>query len=171
MWKDSEEDIWKRNINWYEGCSIFCPSTNNALERFNRTIKERYMAWKKSNIIEFIGLAAEILADVAKIKEPSLESKNYDEFSLRDGDMLDLVYPVDSHDGISRFIVTSGNTDACGLETLKEGLIKGSFDSFDSFRGFYSNISILTVLSPLKSWLDVFCSCMRCLHLSRGKNF
>ena len=42
------------NSSWYEAIDLFAPSTNNCLERFNRTIKSRYTQMHSFDILGFI---------------------------------------------------------------------------------------------------------------------
>ena len=38
--KYKKAEYSNRNRNWYEGHSIFAPSTNNCIKAFNRTLKK-----------------------------------------------------------------------------------------------------------------------------------
>lgn len=44
-----------------ESYDVFSPSTNNSLERFNLTIKDKYVPWRRLAIKEFVNVALNIL--------------------------------------------------------------------------------------------------------------
>lgn len=68
------------NGNWYESYDVFSPSTNNAIERFNLLIKDKYTNWKRLHFSEFITTCFEIMIDYAG-KSVTLEKIVYNSFS------------------------------------------------------------------------------------------
>lgn len=66
------QDNWiDKNMNWYEGCSLLFPSTNNALECYNKFLKEKGVRMKANQSISFFLSVLEKM-----IRSNSLERSN-----------------------------------------------------------------------------------------------
>ena len=70
------------NRNWYEGHSIFSPSTNNCIETFNNTLKKIYLKYRKMPLIELMDLITNIFEDFLISKTPIVGKMRYDELYL-----------------------------------------------------------------------------------------
>lgn len=163
------------SFSWFEGFSIFAPSTNNALERFNRTIKDKYVNWNRSNLTDFIRVAKEIICDQANISNQKalfnpFSSMEYDkaEYMNISGFNLKL---LDSQDNKQRYATIPleelGNDNSNILLSLKTS----SFESLAQMRAILDKYSIVSVEIPLNSYKNVTCSCYtflkhkRCSHV------
>ena len=70
----------RHNQNWNEAADIFAPSTNNCLERFNRTIKTRYTKMNRSNILDFVEkICFEMIKDASLDNDYNLTKIKYNE--------------------------------------------------------------------------------------------
>ena len=56
--------------NWYEGLSIFNPSTNNALEAFNALIKAMYTLRERLSLSKFFDCLKTIIVSESKLRDP-----------------------------------------------------------------------------------------------------
>lgn len=61
---DYFKDIWlSRNQNWYEGAAENSPSTNNALEAFNRVIKDCGTFRQRFVLAQFLNISSQLVCD------------------------------------------------------------------------------------------------------------
>jgi hypothetical protein len=68
-WRAREEDFseyfeneWLITLGtWYEGCNVFTPSANNALEATNRVIKDEHTFRERHTVSKFFRIANEIV--------------------------------------------------------------------------------------------------------------
>lgn len=78
----------KSNNNWYGGCAPRAPKTNNALESFNKSLKQHQTHYKRSNLSEFKVRALEIVRERSKEyiedKKPPQTSIEISEQLLKD---------------------------------------------------------------------------------------
>ena len=66
----------EKNNNWQEPYDVFAPSTNNALERFNLLVKDKYFKWNRLNMTNFFDISFKILNDFGEVY-PSFEKVFY----------------------------------------------------------------------------------------------
>jgi hypothetical protein len=169
--KEFENKHCKINSNWYEAYSIFNPSTNNCLERFNQTIKSRYTNWLRHDLLAFIDICINItkdhneesyLLDKMKYNEPTLDNV---EAYKNSG-----FYLVKSNDNGSIFNFQSEEIGSIKKDNLITTFMS-SFSTFNDFYEFYSKNIFLSVYYPIESWRSVICSCMnfvkhkKCIHV------
>lgn len=97
-WEKSEPDVVSsfeksfilKNKNWYEGFRQHTPTTNNALESFNRTIKTHQTAYNLEGIARFIHRLLEMVEDFSREynengKLPPINEVEVQENLIRDG--------------------------------------------------------------------------------------
>jgi hypothetical protein len=65
-------DKWlvEANRGWYEGVALFVPSTNNALEATNRTIKDDSTFRERFSLSRFLSLTATIVYNWSYERDP-----------------------------------------------------------------------------------------------------
>ena len=162
------------NSNWYEGYAVHSPSTNNALERFNLTIKTRYTNWGRMNVLEFIRLGVAAVRDYAFESEKVPMKMQYNEVAICQDDhgdgmvfkQLGCIEGYINHlfAGTSEVEMEKGELLSRKLETL-------DFPMFNEFKELLSGSSIVSAKSDVQSLADVFCSCRyfvkrkKCKHI------
>jgi len=62
------ENEW---LVWYEGVAIFVPSTNNALEATNKTIKDDSTFRERYSLSRFLSLASTIVSNWSNERDPT----------------------------------------------------------------------------------------------------
>lgn len=157
------------NRNWFEGYDLFSPSTNNCVERFNRTIKSRYAGYTKFNLLRFIDVETRIVKD-CNADAPSLIKMKYNEPNLIHVPEKYTFYPLVTNQS-KRVLVfdTIARTDS-EIARIRAQFNSNSFN-FDGFKKFYETLVYLTVKEPLNHWKCVYCSCRnfvkdkKCMHV------
>lgn len=154
-----------KNSHWFEGYYIFGPSTNNSLERFNRTIKEKYVGWKRNGILNFLKIASEIINDQTSIKKncsgSSFTEIEYCSTSFTNTIGFELL-PLQSTSLCDKFIIINSDKSAISDFELKNNLNLIKMNKFTNFRDFKNIISKYPILSAkpaLTSYIDVTCTC------------
>ena len=156
------QQYYLTNGNWYEGCAVHSPSTNNALEKFNQTIKSRYTNRKRLTILEFIRLGVAVAEDYAFEKERVPSKVRYNEAALcRDDYGNDMIFqPVGNMEGhINYLFIGTSETEREMAELLGRKLENLDFATLNDFRDLLSKTVIVSARSSIESLTDVFCSC------------
>lgn len=133
---------------------MFSPSTNNSLERFNLTIKDKYLTWRRTGIKEFVKIAMNAITNSFKEK-PILNKMIYqdeEEISVSEYDFIHLKH----NENYNYYLVKKSST--MNVDLIIEDFHK-KFDIFDDFHSFYSKIVFITCTERIESYTDVFCSC------------
>lgn len=147
-----EENYIVNNGNWFEAYDIWNPSTNNALERFNLLIKDKYTEWVRCDFPTFISKCLEIMIDFS-LKVPRFDkmfytakdkSKTKNEFAFLKADEYYKYY-----------IIKKKNVD---IEELRS-LFNSKFKTLIDFVFFYSSLTFLKVKHDIKRWNEISCSC------------
>lgn len=148
------------NSTWYEAYDPHNPSTNNALERFNLTIKSKYLNWTKVDLAGFFEISCKILNDYSKMM-PSLDKILYtkDELTAEGYSFTE----IRNSNGKIFLLVTKRDIEP--TDTVKS-LFYSEFETFDCFYDFYSSLTFLTTSSQVKTWKDIICSCT---HFAKKK--
>ena len=152
------------NNNWYEAYDVFAPSTNNATERFNLLIKEKYTNWKRLNFNEFVTMSFEIMMDFSK-KSFNLHKIVYDKSEMISGKIFNfkLIKRYESEEILLCYVDNVEATDQIKFH--------GDFDNFNECMLFYKSIVYITRSFIIKTWKDLYCSCSyfsknkKCFHV------
>lgn len=82
------------NNNWNEASYIFGPSTNNALERFNLTIKTRYTNYK---IIDLLNFIEKVIPEIIKNVSQNTSSNVLNKMIYNDPNILHLANIIEHY--------------------------------------------------------------------------
>lgn len=141
------KDKFIDNISgWFESYDIFNPSTNNGLERFNLTIKDKYVNWKQYDIKNFIIKCIEILNDSGKTNLTILYT--HKEINCKDTKIHECE--------IYMYFAVTNEINNLDIINFKENFF-GNFEMFNNFRQFYKNLIFITVKKVCVRWTDIFC--------------
>jgi hypothetical protein len=66
-----QKEWLESNNGWYEGIQLYVPSTNNALEATNRTIKDDGTFRERHALSRFLQIASDIVKNWSKERDPS----------------------------------------------------------------------------------------------------
>ena len=168
------QNYYLDNGNWYEGYAVHSPSTNNALERFNLTIKTRYTNWGRMTILEFIRLSVAAVEDYAFVGEKVPWKIQYNEAVIcQDDRSSGMVFKqlgnMDGH--INYLFAAASNTEREKEELLSRKLENLNFATFNEFKDLLSKTTIVSTKDDIQSLKDIFCSCRhfvkkkKCCHI------
>ncbi|KCZ78047.1 hypothetical protein H311_00933, partial [Anncaliia algerae PRA109] len=112
--------------------------TNNSLERFNRTIKDKYVGWKRNGILKFLQIASEIVKDqsektIKKYSDTMFNILDYFSTSFINTIGFDFI-PLDSVNLWNRFVILTSDSSNINIEELKGDFELIKSNNFLNFR-------------------------------------
>ena len=154
-----------------ESFDTFCPSTNNALERFNLTIKSKYVQWNRYSVIDFIKIIEKIILDAESgISEANFTEIIYESSIYQVSQLFDFV-EIESDAEYSMFVATTKVLDSCELAIIKLYISKGyNWPSIKNMKNFLDQYPIIKSKNEVLSYKDLSCSCLyfvkkkQCIH-------
>lgn len=162
--KTIKKNYFDKNNTWYEGYSMFNPSTNNALESFNRVLKDKYCNWNKKNLRSLIDtfiITLEDLSDDYTKRPPILQTMVYDNprYFQFDNFCYDFLYEKDDLKAYIVITHTSKLNTEINFEDIKEKVRSNNYENFKTFDFVINNFPVLYIKKPGKHFSDFFCSC------------
>lgn len=168
------KNYYLTNQNWYEGYAVHSPSTNNALEKFNSTVKSRYVNWARMSILEFIRLGVEAVEDYAFPSEKVPFERHYNETAIcQDDYSKSMIFKqIGSMEGhINYLFVGKSEAEREMCELLGRKLENLDFTTFNEFKDLLSNAAIVSVKDDgIQSLADIFCSCWHFVKKKKCKH-
>ena len=156
------QNYYLNNGNWYEGYAVDSPSTNNALERFNLTIKTRYTNWGRMNILEFIRLGIAAVEDSAFTIEKVSLKRQYNEAAICHDDHGNGM--IFKQLGIVNGYINYLFSGVSGVDKEKDESLSRRLENlglliFNEFKDLLSKTVIVSAKNDIQSLMDIFCSC------------
>ena len=131
------QNFFQQCNTWYEGYSIFAPSTNNALERFNRTLKSAYMQSGRKSVTSFIKKCRRILNDEAILqarRPPVFHTRDYTKSTCLSLDGFELVETTSDENCIRYAAIPLNGFEQDRINHYLEKMKLLSFTSFFEMR-------------------------------------
>lgn len=153
---------FKKNNLWFEGACLHAPSTNNSLERFNRTIKERYLNRAAVGITEFISLSVEIIDDTSKNTNPVLEKPIYDDSTIMKESFNCNFKEVENINEKKIIIYYKDCNTDLEVDNYVE-YARNGYTSLSDYKKAKENVAFLECSTEIKCWRDLVCSCYKYL--------
>ncbi|RVD90852.1 hypothetical protein TUBRATIS_27150, partial [Tubulinosema ratisbonensis] len=158
-------NFFAKNNTWFEGIETFSPNTNNAPENFKRIIKEKYLSYKKRNIIQFIYIVLKICDDVSISYEKLrpvfhlLPITNLDEIGKKYFDLVLLEESVDFKQSITiPHFINSIQRDF-NLVDVANTIKEGNTDDLRKLKELKKTFSIINHALKVEGLEGLQCTC------------
>ena len=159
------------NSNWNEAFDIFSPSTNNCLEKFNATIKSRYMKMLRLDILSFIKKAC-LITEEHNLATPVISKMVYNEPDMESiSDVALFTFQELTYFESSTFYTFAERLISPAEMSLIKSRLFREFATFNEFKAFYTDFVIVKVCDEIINWKSIICSCYKfvkhkkCLHV------
>lgn len=159
------KSFFEKNANWYIGCIPRAPKTNNALERFNGTLKQLQTYYCRKPLKEFVFDALKICRQRSKHyranKQPPQYELEVSEEELRKGceHKKNWIPGREDAQGKMECYMFSSKTER---NITEDDLSRFQQQVYDSFEDFESNaFSIWKITFPQEQveWKNAVCTC------------
>lgn len=146
------------NSTWYEGVNVHFPSTNNALERFNLTIKDKYAGWEQKCLFNFIDISKKMLDDQTKsLDTNSMININYND--VHTTFKYHFIF-VEETENYNSYLVTKlppfSTEEPLLIRKAKEAYL---WHSISEMKEFYYKYPIIKAKSEILTYFDFYCTC------------
>ncbi len=158
------ERMRENHYSWYEGSNLFAPSTNNGCEGFNSYIK-KYFNQKRVGMSIFVNKIVELFKQ-ASIKHVAIRPKyesSWFELSEKCSFIKDHVLANGMREfWFDNYCVPSENLtgDAVFDPACVNTKMIFTASRTTEFRALYNRFAFVTVGSSIKSFKDIFCTCL-----------
>lgn len=172
-----EKSFFHKNNKWYHGSAYRVPKTNNALERFNGTMKQLQTFHKKLPLKQFKERLLQIVEERSKEylmdKSPFTMELNVSDETLIHGCELPIKYmsKKDKNDGTMVFFVDAEQNDnAISMADIKKHK-HHRYSTFDEFKEKAFNLLEISFGQQNDDWKNAKCTCNQfqdkymCLHI------
>lgn len=179
-WKEEEpefvvhfEDVYlKCNRNWYVGASSDSriPKTNNALESFNRYLKQHQTHYQRKGIASFLNDAIRIVEErsreyINRDREPFQATVIVDDGLLLSGwnyasSPKTMTKLQTSHDGLDFYVFSGENTDQITSDDVRK-FNNAKFKNFDDFVEKAFSMHRILFGSNAQDWKNAVCTCAK----------
>lgn len=172
-WKSKEVNVIKtieksfinKNKNWFIGAHFKAPKTNNALERFNGTLKLFQTDYVKKPLKQFIQLAMKMIQQ--RSREYEMDKKGFQTELLIPKDVIkkgielggNYIANAENENGEVEFYMFSSNINK---ELTQVDIDNFKVAEYDSFESFVKNAFIIwKIIFPkdLNDWKMATCTC------------
>lgn len=155
--------------NWFEGAAEYTPSTNNALESHNATIKRKITLRKRLPMNQFLSAMNEMTSSISKqfsndlriiSIEPTIKKEMINNAALMQRAAFKCFKAKSSTKLVSIFLVPSQKCDDHNAtEKYYKELVKRNWTSFDEFVRYGFQIFYIVQLSSVSWNTESKCSC------------
>lgn len=157
-------------VNWFEGVAEYVPSTNNALESHNATIKRRVTMRRRLPLNQFLIAMKELTEDISNqfssgtrriATEPVVKKSITNAAALMHQNQFKCFKAKSSTDDILVFLIPSQRCEPCNAnEVYYRSLVKRQWKSFDEFLTYAFQIFYILQFSK-SSWnMNSTCTCV-----------
>ena len=151
------------DASWYEGYAIFSPSTNNALERFNLTLKRTYSDRQRLSVTEYIRRIREILENETlklKTKPPCLDRMAYGSPDVLNTEGLEVEELDSTFDAVRYIVYRASKCPTSRLSEIRIAICQMQFESLSAMQDAFDNVHVVHCKRDLNCHRDLFCSCI-----------
>lgn len=153
----------EKNSSWYEGYFVFGPSSNNALERFNRTLKDSYVNWQRNGLLKFIRVATDIVNDRAEIIKENNNLRRFSTVEYFDSEVMcneNFSFEIiEQNSDFIKYLVTKEEDPITEKTNVIELIKSGNFTYFSQMKEIFTRFAVLMVNKEILTYKDISCTC------------